>query len=90
MPSSLGIGNYANQEKIGINNPAASTSLRPSGDGLLKISRSTAGASSRSINSSLKEVKQARIGNYIVDKTLGEGNFAKVKLATHAFTGDKV
>ena len=79
---------------LGINNPLASVSLRPMGEGLLKISRSAAGNSSRSINSSKgsadQQPKQVRIGNYIVDKTLGEGNFAKVKLATHAFTGDKV
>ena len=30
------------------------------------------------------------IGNYIFQKTLGEGNFAKVKLAKHKLTGAEV
>lgn len=30
------------------------------------------------------------IGNYVFDKTLGEGNFAKVKLAKHKLTGQEV
>ena len=32
----------------------------------------------------------SRIGNYVLDKTLGEGAFAKVKLATHHLTGERV
>jgi MAP/microtubule affinity-regulating kinase len=32
----------------------------------------------------------ATIGNYVFDKTLGEGNFAKVKLAKHKLTGQEV
>ena len=34
--------------------------------------------------------KAATIGYYEVDKSVGEGNFAKVKLATHTLTGEKV
>ena len=30
------------------------------------------------------------IGNYTFQKTLGEGNFAKVKLAKHKITGQEV
>jgi MAP/microtubule affinity-regulating kinase len=30
------------------------------------------------------------IGNYIFQKTVGEGNFAKVKLATHKLTNAEV
>jgi MAP/microtubule affinity-regulating kinase len=30
------------------------------------------------------------IGNYIFQKTLGEGNFAKVKLARHKITNQEV
>ncbi len=30
------------------------------------------------------------IGNYMIQKTLGEGNFAKVKLAKHKMTGQEV
>ena len=28
--------------------------------------------------------------NYSIGKTIGEGTFGKVKLATHIFTGEKV
>ncbi len=30
------------------------------------------------------------IGNYDLDKKLGEGNFAQVRLGTHSLTGEKV
>jgi hypothetical protein len=30
------------------------------------------------------------IGNYVFEKTVGEGNFAKVKLAHHKLTGAEV
>lgn len=30
------------------------------------------------------------IGYYLLGKTLGEGTFGKVKLATHTLTGEKV
>lgn len=34
--------------------------------------------------------KEKKIGNYILGKTIGEGTFGKVKLATHTLTGEKV
>jgi len=36
------------------------------------------------------KIKAKSIGNYILGKTLGEGTFGKVKLATHILTGEKV
>jgi MAP/microtubule affinity-regulating kinase len=36
------------------------------------------------------DLNLASIGNYQFVKTLGEGNFAKVKLATHKLTGQEV
>lgn len=43
--------------------------------------RPTSASSSKKTNS---------IGFYDLDKNLGEGNFAKVKLATHTLTKEKV
>ncbi len=37
-----------------------------------------------------KPAKKATIGYYDIEKNIGEGNFAKVKLATHVLTGQKV
>ena len=37
-----------------------------------------------------KSDRKTVIGNYEVSKSLGEGSFAKVKLATHRLTGQKV
>ena len=34
--------------------------------------------------------KPKSIGHYVFGKTLGEGTFGKVKLATHLLTGEKV
>ena len=34
--------------------------------------------------------RKKKKGNYILEETIGEGAFAKVKLATHIFTGEKV
>ena len=31
-----------------------------------------------------------RVGGYLLGKTIGEGSFAKVKLALHIVTGEKV
>jgi len=36
------------------------------------------------------ELNTTSIGNYVLIKTLGEGNFAKVKLAKHKITGAEV
>eukprot|EP00128_Syssomonas_multiformis_P011327 Colp12_sorted_trinity150504_noHs@11955 len=38
----------------------------------------------------LKNKSPNRIGYYEIEKSLGEGNFAKVKQATHMLTGEKV
>jgi len=37
-----------------------------------------------------EEKRPNTIGLYDLDKSIGEGNFAKVKLATHSITGSKV
>ena len=34
--------------------------------------------------------KTGNLGQYILGKTLGEGTFGKVKIATHITTGEKV
>ena len=39
-------------------------------------------------NDSLRSLQ--RIGNYMIDRTIGKGNFAHVKLATHVPTNTKV
>jgi len=39
-------------------------------------------------NDSLKSLH--KIGNYVIDRTIGKGNFAHVKLATHVPTNTKV
>jgi len=39
----------------------------------------------RTVRTSVK-----RIGNYELGKNIGEGNFAKVKLATHVLTKEQV
>lgn len=37
-----------------------------------------------------KKKRTKSIGNYVLSKTLGEGTFGKVKLATHILTNEKV
>jgi len=37
-----------------------------------------------------KKKQEQRIGAYRIERTLGEGSFGKVKLATHNVTGQKV
>ena len=37
-----------------------------------------------------KGKKKQRIGQYFIEKTIGKGNFAVVKLATHVITNTKV
>ena len=41
-------------------------------------------------NESFKPDKKKRVGGYILGKTLGEGSFAKVRIATHVLTNEKV
>ena len=38
----------------------------------------------------VQKKQKVKKGNYILGETIGEGAFAKVKLATHIFTGEKV
>lgn len=40
--------------------------------------------------SSTSNVKQIKIGNYILGATIGKGNSAVVKVATHSLTKQKV
>lgn len=35
-------------------------------------------------------MKKRMIGHYIIEKSIGEGTFGKVKLGTHTLTGEKV
>lgn len=35
-------------------------------------------------------VKQEKVGQFILGKTLGKGTFGKVKLGVHTLTGEKV
>lgn len=46
-------------------------------------------ASSRSSTAAAEE-QQPHVGNYRLSKTIGKGNFAKVKLARHTLTGREV
>nr|KAJ3419811.1 MAP/microtubule affinity-regulating kinase 3 [Polyrhizophydium stewartii] len=45
---------------------------------------------SRTVTERANKPKAASIGYYDLEKNIGEGNFAKVKLATHILTGQKV
>lgn len=40
--------------------------------------------------SSEEQPAKKSIGYYDLDKNIGEGNFAKVRLGTHTLTGEKV
>lgn len=35
-------------------------------------------------------IKQEKVGQFILGKTLGKGTFGKVKLGVHSITGEKV
>jgi hypothetical protein len=41
-------------------------------------------------NSSQQQHRQMKIGKYFLERTIGKGNFAVVKLATHCDTHQKV
>ncbi|SPO32052.1 related to SNF1 - carbon catabolite derepressing ser/thr protein kinase [Ustilago trichophora] len=62
------------------------------GSGVASSSRSSSRVGSRSGSMHRnKDPKQpVRIGQYILQQTLGAGSFGKVKLATHALTGHRV
>ncbi|KAL4484933.1 hypothetical protein ABPG74_020110 [Tetrahymena malaccensis] len=48
-------------------------------------------AQSQSNSQQLNSIKKSKqLGNYVLNKTLGEGAFGKVKLATHILTGEYV
>lgn len=47
-------------------------------------------SSAKSSNKADSDTAPQTIGNYVLDKTLGEGNFATVKLAKHKLTGQEV
>lgn len=54
-------------------------------------SRRTSSASSRRHeNEANPDLSLNSIGNYVFERTLGQGNFAKVKLAKHKLTGQEV
>jgi 5'-AMP-activated protein kinase catalytic alpha subunit len=38
----------------------------------------------------MSEEPMSLLGNYILQKTIGEGTFGKVKLGIHTLTGEKV
>lgn len=42
------------------------------------------------LSQSQQKKRTKSIGNYVLSKTLGEGTFGKVKLATHILTNEKV
>lgn len=73
----------------------ASSRRQPSDhpDGAASSSRSSSRHPSRSgsVHRTKESTKQpVRIGQYILQQTLGAGSFGKVKLATHALTGHRV
>lgn len=71
---------------------SSSSRPQPSDHGESRRSSGIGGSSSRSGSTHRsKESKQpVRIGQYILQQTLGAGSFGKVKLATHALTGHRV
>uniref|UniRef100_A0AAY4AP66 non-specific serine/threonine protein kinase n=1 Tax=Denticeps clupeoides TaxID=299321 RepID=A0AAY4AP66_9TELE len=72
------VGNFVSHTSNGHGRAeVTSRSVRSSGR-----SRSSAGSAS--------EDQQPHIGNYRLLKTIGKGNFAKVKLARHILTGQEV
>eukprot|EP00128_Syssomonas_multiformis_P011560 Colp12_sorted_trinity150504_noHs@36417 len=64
-------------------------SSSPSGEGTPKTRRQSATPDMGKPPSSPSKKVQT-IGNYRLEKTIGKGNFAKVKLAKHILTGQPV
>ena len=62
------------------------------GSGVASSSRSSSRVASRSgsVHRNKEPKQPVRIGQYILQQTLGAGSFGKVKLATHALTGHRV
>jgi hypothetical protein len=70
------------------NNDTSHTNLNLNATAALSVSSSsssTAGAQTANPNG-----KQIKIGNYLLGTTIGKGNSAVVKLATHVITQQKV
>lgn len=42
------------------------------------------------MNEGEANIKEKKIGYYLLGKTIGEGTFGKVKLGTHTLTGERV
>ncbi len=53
-------------------------------------SRTSTITSNSCVRTGLLSNRQMRIGKYFLEKTIGKGNFAVVKLATHCDTHQKV
>uniref|UniRef100_A0A1A8FAR6 MAP/microtubule affinity-regulating kinase 3 n=1 Tax=Nothobranchius korthausae TaxID=1143690 RepID=A0A1A8FAR6_9TELE len=83
---------------MSVRTPLAGSERKPDHHASLSASRSDKGTgwSSRSIGArcrnsiALCSDEQPHIGNYRLLKTIGKGNFAKVKLARHILTGREV
>ena len=52
--------------------------------------RARSSSRSRADNEANPDMSLAGIGNYVFEKTIGQGNFAKVKLAKHKLTNREV
>ncbi|XP_048852711.1 MAP/microtubule affinity-regulating kinase 3-like isoform X8 [Brienomyrus brachyistius] len=60
------------------------------GDGRTEVVAFSGRSGARSRNSTSSADEQPHVGNYRLLKTIGKGNFAKVKLARHILTGREV
>ncbi|SNX83724.1 related to SNF1 - carbon catabolite derepressing ser/thr protein kinase [Melanopsichium pennsylvanicum] len=63
---------------------------RASGVGSSSPSSSRVASRSSSVHRNKEPKQPVRIGQYILQQTLGAGSFGKVKLATHSLTGHRV
>ncbi|XP_051942091.1 MAP/microtubule affinity-regulating kinase 3a isoform X2 [Hippocampus zosterae] len=75
-----------------VNEKATESHTSSHGNGRQEVSGSGGSRSSRSglRSRSSEEPQQPHVGNYRLLKTIGKGNFAKVKLARHILTGREV
>uniref|UniRef100_A0A3B3SAF6 non-specific serine/threonine protein kinase n=1 Tax=Paramormyrops kingsleyae TaxID=1676925 RepID=A0A3B3SAF6_9TELE len=60
------------------------------GDGCTEVLTRSGRSGARGRNSTSSADEQPHVGNYRLLKTIGKGNFAKVKLARHILTGREV
>ena len=58
--------------------------------GISHSSRATTGSITNPVHTSATRPPPARVGHYEIERTIGKGNFAVVKLATHVITKAKV